>query len=283
VNNLWIALTVAVFMLLLMPYWLAPIQLRFHRRMVNRPRMVPYDPSHHDLPRAMTAFIEQASGSLVPLGFGIVADLWRADFSDKRGVALVRDEKTGADVWRADFSFMRVVLMRDLKTGEEASVVALRGDDGRDQTLIETHDQVRRRPRTERQQLRVGCVRTRARQDHRGFLGVTDPASLCRISRQLIRRHYGGTDVTPPDDGDDPAAYLTAAMRRELTNQVATGYYRWDEAGQAFRPTWKGALLMTWKLLPPFRQVRESRMRRRSDRLMKEVAGDSNRAVSRHR
>jgi hypothetical protein len=55
------ALIVAVLMLLLMPYWLAPIQIRFGRRMVNRPMMVPYDPSRHDLPQAMNEFIGRAS------------------------------------------------------------------------------------------------------------------------------------------------------------------------------------------------------------------------------
>jgi hypothetical protein len=198
----------------------------------------------------MTAFIEQASGSLVRLGFGIVADLWRADFS-----------------------FMRVVLMRDLKTGEEASVVALRGDDGRDQTLIELTTQFADGRELNVNNFGLGVFAPAPGKITERFPGVTDPASLCRISRQLIRRHYGGTDVTPPDDGGDPAAYLTAAMRRELTNQVATGYYRWDEAGEAFRPTWKGALLMTWKLLPPFRQKSASHVCvGEPTLLMKEVA-----------
>jgi hypothetical protein len=281
-NHLWIALTVAVLMLLLMPYWLAPIQVRLRRRLGNQPRMVPYDPSYHDLPRAMAEFVERASGSLVPLGFAIVADLWRADFSEKRGVVLVRDEKTGADVWRADFSAMRVVLMRDAKTGEEASVVAIRGDDGRDQTLIEFSTKFADGRELNVNNFGLGVFAPVPGKIIERFPAVTDPASLCRISRGLIRRHYGGVNVTPPDDRGDPAGYLTAAMRRELTNQVATGYFRWDEASQAFRPTWKGAFLMTWKLLPPFRQVRESRVRRRAHRLMEDVAGDSNRTVSRH-
>jgi hypothetical protein len=196
-----------------------------------------------------------------------------------------RDAQTGAEVWRADFSAMRVVLMRDAKSGEQASVVALRGDDGRaDRHRV--HDQVRRRARANVANSGLGVFAPVPEKITERFPAVTDPASLCRISRELIRRRYREVNVATPDDGGDPAAYLTAAMREELAGQVGTGYCRWDEAGQTFRPTWKGAVLMTWKLLPPFLQIRESRMRWRADRLMMEVgvahwtASDSRRAVS---
>jgi hypothetical protein len=58
----------------------------------------------------------------------------------------------------------------------------------------------------------------------------------------------GRTRKTPPPD---PAKYMSESMVKELTQQIGTGYlYREDDY---FRPTWKGAVCMVYKSLPPLK------------------------------
>jgi hypothetical protein len=63
-------------------------------------------------------------------------------------------------------------------------------------------------------------------------------ASAARTAREL------------PDPGAE-IAFLAAAVEDTYRTHVATGYLRYDSAERCYWPTWKGAFLMTWKLLPP--------------------------------
>ena len=53
--------------------------------------------------------------------------------------------------------------------------------------------------------------------------------------------------------GQDPAAFLSEGRHRHCAHFVKTGYYYLDETRGVYRPTWKGAVLMTWRLLWPIR------------------------------
>lgn len=66
---------------------------------------------------------------------------------------------------------------------------------------------------------------------------------------------------------------LTTAMEKELRTQVDLGIMFLDEPENAYRPSWKGAFLMTWRLLPPTKNIRQLKMRRKTNALLKE--GDS--------
>jgi hypothetical protein len=54
----------------------------------------------------------------------------------------------------------------------------------------------------------------------------------------------------------DPFAYLVASETKQLAGQIGTGYYWLDETRRQYRPTWKGAVLMAWKLLWPVGAIR---------------------------
>ena len=58
---------------------------------------------------------------------------------------------------------------------------------------------------------------------------------------------------------------------RTMVYQVDAGYYRIDQDAGVYRPTWKGAFLMTWKLVQPFKSIRMSRVRRASEMELKEL------------
>ncbi len=103
------------------------------------------------------------------------------------------------------------------------------------------------------------------------FPGLDDPRRLLKAYRALVARHAPqGLARRYPPPGEFEA-FLVEAMRRELARQVPTGYLWLDAAGEFYRPTWKGALLMTWKLAWPVKPIRGWLQGRRARRLLAEV------------
>lgn len=110
------------------------------------------------------------------------------------------------------------------------------------------------------------------------FHGLVFP-EVVELGRLLDahRAHVAGYEtgrVRVDPLGDDPIATLRRKDHRRLVDHLVALGYAWnDEAAGRQRFTWKGATLITWRLIPPFRQVglaRERRAaRRRLDRLQR--------------
>lgn len=98
---------------------------------------------------------------------------------------------------------------------------------------------------------------------------IRDADSLYRVHEQL-RDALGGTR-TPVGVGSDPAGFLQEGSARALANWVATGYYELDLARGVVRPTWKGAVLVTWRLIWPVKPVFRFRRRRATSRLLRQL------------
>ncbi len=86
------------------------------------------------------------------------------------------------------------------------------------------------------------------------FPFIADCAQLFRVHEALVSEER--VNCEPAFRTGNAAQDLAEAMRREMTQQVETGYLYLDSSGQAYRPTLKGAYLMTWKLLWPVSTVR---------------------------
>ncbi|MGD9721262.1 MAG: hypothetical protein AB7U76_08540 [Pirellulales bacterium] len=74
--------------------------------------------------------------------------------------------------------------------------------------------------------------------------------------------------------GGDPLAYIAGTIREELDFAAADGYVQLNAAGTCFRATIKGAYLMTWKQLQPFKFFVHRARDRRSNRMLAEVGFD---------
>jgi hypothetical protein len=98
---------------------------------------------------------------------------------------------------------------------------------------------------------------------------VRDVASLHRVHEQF-RDALGGARKRV-GIGPDPAAFLRDGSARVQANWVATGYYAPDEVRGVLRPTWKGAVLITWRLLWPVKPLYRARRRRSTRRLLAEL------------
>lgn len=103
------------------------------------------------------------------------------------------------------------------------------------------------------------------------FPGLADPQRLLRAHRALVARHTppGAARRFPPPGEFEP--WLVQAMQRELARQVPTGYLCLDPDGAFYRPSWKGAVLMTWKLAWPASAIRRWLCGRRARQLLAEL------------
>jgi hypothetical protein len=98
---------------------------------------------------------------------------------------------------------------------------------------------------------------------------VRDPGQLYRVHDQF--RDNVGAGKKRLAVGPDPAAFMAAGRDRMLAHFVTTGYYYFDKAGRVYRPTWKGAVLMTWRLLRPIRPFFRAWRRRPTRKLLREL------------
>jgi len=108
------------------------------------------------------------------------------------------------------------------------------------------------------------------------FPGVRDPERLHRIAQALLRRDFGSAQLRR-QDLSDPAAFLKAATDREYQRQVRTGYYRFDATTGRYAQTLKGAYLMAWKLMFPFKTIRKALYAQKARRVLQEIGMDRER------
>ena len=99
---------------------------------------------------------------------------------------------------------------------------------------------------------------------------VRSAAALYRIHVQLrdaLRGAGGlGSRVVP-----DPAGFLRNRSARVLAAWVEGGYYAVDEQRGIVRPTWKGAVLITWRLLWPVKPMYRAGRRRATRQLLEHL------------
>lgn len=100
------------------------------------------------------------------------------------------------------------------------------------------------------------------------FPEVKNPWALYKLHRQMVGAQMSaGVQSFLPARGDEIRA-MSYSFTRTLMRQVEFGYLYLDEAANVFRPTIKGAILMTWKLAWPTGMIRRALIRRKARRLM---------------
>jgi hypothetical protein len=107
---------------------------------------------------------------------------------------------------------------------------------------------------------------------------VKDCALLYRIHQALVQRARGTKKPLPRRDGWD--ALLREAIVREITSQIEPGYMQLLPSADYYAPTWKGAFLMTWKLLPPFKGILLRARERRAEKTLAELQPELRRIES---
>jgi hypothetical protein len=95
-------------------------------------------------------------------------------------------------------------------------------------------------------------------------------AVLYQIHEEAISRYASDGLRTLPQMAD-LAAYLRSSTNEEYESWLEHGYYFLDEPECAYRPTWKGAVLMGLRLSSPVKWIRERVRRWRAKGLLREL------------
>ncbi|HEU5261067.1 MAG TPA: DUF4253 domain-containing protein [Gemmatimonadales bacterium] len=240
---------------LLSPYWLGPIVVWLTQRPSARPLFQPFDPGRHTVPEDVAAAMRQTCEALATEGFRVVADLFQTGQVTHVGVRVGLLENPAT----AELALAITVFSAARPARIVASYVELptKFRDGRSLSVNNSP--------------RLGSFAPRPPRAVVQFLDVRDPARLCGIKRAYLGRHYRGVEVSSFEHQGDPARFLSEALTRELTEQVEAGTWRRDDHAGVFRPTFSGAWVMTWRLLPPFTRIRKARLRRRAAQILRDL------------
>lgn len=231
------------------PFILGPFLIYKTHRSALDPGLTPFDPDGSESPEALRSHFARTSAELDRLGF-----------------TPERYYRTYQAVTNADGA---VLLFRNAKTRETARVLTAASNDSTistsftvfssefsDGTTIVTSNRASARVFPLREPPFHG----------RAFPQVHDVGRLLVVHRARVDNLAAGLIPVDPV-GNDPDGYIRRVDFDEPhTYHVACGYTYVDETARAQRMTWKGAVLTTWRLLPPIKQIRLAWERRTSAR-----------------
>ena len=100
--------------------------------------------------------------------------------------------------------------------------------------------------------------------------GIRDFTLLYRFHRERVSRDRAARTATL-DDVKDARTRMETEFTRTYERLIAAGYYSLDPARQQYRPTLKGAFLMTYRLLPPFKQIQKLRRDRLAEKNLRDL------------
>ncbi len=220
------------------------------------PRFEPFDATKYPNPPEVAAFLRDNVAGLEGAQFRQVADLARSSgglfLLVTRVVLLQHPEGETATI----------AMMYSEKTGAALPMVEFTAElpDGR---MLDVNNSVT-----------IPIFAPRPGREVYRFPEVRDPLRLHKIYGVLVRRQFGSSTLRQRDIASDPARFLAEVMDAEHRAQMEAGYYRFDERARRWRPTLRGAFVMTWRMLPPFKQIIKAGVRSRARRALGEIAMD---------
>lgn len=260
------ALSLLVLIAALM-YLGGPLLIYFTHRQQARPHLVAFKPGVTPLPADVDQFFHHTSWALAQQGFEIITGMFLPSQMENLVVALIYM------IHRQEQDTVIAVALHNKTPGMTATMFHVEFVTRyRSGNIIQTANA---------QPLSAFPVPPHCVNSH--FPSVQDPVELYRLHQAQCRRHGSGPKLIKLDEqfGGDAVAYMAAALVEELDGAVESGYMRLDAAAGQYRPTFKGALLMTYGELWPVKGVRLRRRSNRERELLAELAYETSTARTR--
>jgi hypothetical protein len=225
--------------LALVPFVLGPVLIhRTHWSSLD-PDLVPFDPDGPGSPEVLRYHFAETAAELGRLGF-----------------APERYYQTKQATTNADGS---VLLFQNEKTLETARVLTAVSSDSRiasSFTVFVSEFSDGTEVVTSNRESALIFPRRKPPYHARAFPQVREVDHLLVVHRARVENLAAGRMPVDPV-GDDPDGYIRRVdFEGPQAHHVACGYTYVDEMSRVQRMTWKGAILATWKLLPPIKQIR---------------------------
>jgi hypothetical protein len=265
--HVFLVLGTLVLLVVLLVYVGLPVLIRLSLKQSAQPQAIPFPLDHPDLPKEVGHRFQTVVDQLRPAGFEPVTGLALPNpGSSARAIVLVLVNRPARDSAYATVTY--------------AGTAAAAGTDGSAPPPVRTFcveivSRFRSGPvlHTANGTSELSVFAPRPMHTMNRFPQVQDAGQLYRLHQALVARSglYDKVFRLDEEFHGDAAAAVAAFMTEELEDQVGTGYMYLSAAEKLYRPTWKGAFLMTWKLLWPIKAVRHAARDRRARRLLAEL------------
>jgi hypothetical protein len=231
-------------------YGVAPIVIKFAQSLRVSPMML--EASLEELSPAARASLLELTRALGDVGFEALAYIRLPDQSPGSTgylVLLVNREHGDIAAWACAQNAFRTDMMPSFTT---------RFDD--DFEIVT------------RSWNQIGVFPQSPHEDRLNVPQIRDVRELYRVHCLRVNRspRASGKRVVPQEG--DVVEFIQSETRREYEWLAECGYFWLDELAERYRPTWKGAFLMMWKMLFPVKQVRRLMVRRHATAVLGELA-----------
>lgn len=223
--------------IVVLPYVAGPILIRFKQRHSVHPQLEPKAPQ--DLPGEVSEFFQRATQDLTGEGFTVwPAFTHRAQNATAHLKLFLNREVGDSIIATAIYSNAKGV--ERLRT--KNLIITTKLDDG--QRYVTSNTQVR------------GIFRNPQGQHGLFLPQIRDNSQLYKIHRAWLAKAAPAGQRILPAKGREVDA-IAEEMTGNLDRQVELGFFYIDRVSDSYRPTWKGAVLMTWKVCWPVKQIRK--------------------------
>lgn len=261
-TNVWI-LALIVVLLPLLPYVLGPFLIHSNLKQSAKPKVGTFPLDDPNLPKKVAGFFKRTTEALAPLGFKPVGGLTLPNQTPRvQAIALMYSQPKDKVVALASAMFTKEEGKTKLKTTYVEIVTRFLDD-----TIVQTNNSDV-----------LGAFKRRKHIITTQFPEVEEADRLYQLHRQLEQRHGGRVGKIMPlvtEFDGDAAAFLAHAIVQEVEGQIGTGYFYLAEEEEVFRPTWKGALMMTWSQLWPFKAMAIAKRNKKARELLAELEGEA--------
>jgi hypothetical protein len=253
-----------VLLILLLVYVGFPVAVRLTLKQPAQPPLIPFPLDRPGLPPEAAEQFRIVIDELRPAGFEPVTGLAMPNpTSDVKQLVLFLVNRPAKDYGYATLTYSGVS-----KAGAPAARPHW-------EFWVEfvSHFRCGRRLRTNNSGTDLGAVVPGIRRTISQFPQVRDAGRLYRLHQALVARSGLGEKVFRLDEEfqGNAAAAVAAFMGEAFAEGVRPGYMYLSPEDKVYRLTWKGAFLMTWKLMWPLKAFRRAVRDRRARRLLAEL------------
>ena len=228
-----------------------PVLVRFTQKQPAHPELAPVE--LQGLPAQVSEFFQRTAENLAAEGFTPAARLAYA----QRNVAFVVElhlNRPAGDAAAAIAAYERTTDAARLKTSYVEFATECADGSALDTNNSSVHIVLPQRPGKRLLQLP----------------DVQDVSLLYKVHRAALEEFTAAKKGRLPAPGEERSD-LAASMIKELVAAADAGYMYLDETSDVYRPTWKGAFLMTWKSIWPGSAIVKARMRRKVAPILSQV------------
>lgn len=238
-----------------------PLLILFQQKFEARPKMVRFDVGSYQWPPEIDRLFTESVDDLEELGFEVIDGLFLPSAVPNVKTALV----LLVNPQEMDGAMVTAMYAQPVTTGSLRTLYieySTRFDDG---TVYDINNSTQ-----------MGSFPQRDHQVLYQLVKLKDAESLYRVHQGVMTRdgRSNSQKVIRLDRefGGDAVTFLQNAMGEEFTAAADEGYLSLSADGKHYKPTVKGAFLMVWKELWPWKMIRKMHRNQNAQTLMNELA-----------